>query len=79
MSEPVSDLSPVCQQSLRFWQAAQQGSRTGVIAALAYRQEEPDQGTIGVGDGMQLGVHAARGAADQTASLVAGTRISTVG
>ena len=70
-SEPVSVITPVGQQPLRLWQAAQQRRRAGVIADLACGHEEPDRTTIGIGDGVQLGVHAALGSTDQTAPLVA--------
>ena len=70
--EPVSVIATVGQQPLRLWQAAQQGRRTGVVADLAGGHEEADRAALGVGDGMQLGVHAALGSADQTAPLVAG-------
>ena len=45
--------------------------RAGVIADLACGHEKPDWTAIGIGNGMQLGVHAALRAADQTAPLVA--------
>ncbi|CAM8671106.1 hypothetical protein MCEREM30_00825 [Paracoccaceae bacterium] len=69
--EPVSVIAPVGQQPLRLWQAAQQGRRAGIVADLACGHEEADRAAIGLGDGMQIGVHAALGSADQTAPLVA--------
>jgi hypothetical protein len=71
--EPVSVIAPVSQQPVCLRQAAQQGDRTGVVANLACRHEEADRAAIGIGDGMQLGVHAALGSTDQTAPLVAGS------
>ena len=72
-SEPVGVISPVSEQPICLWQAAQQRRRAGVITDLACRHEEPDRATIGVGDGVQLGVHAALGSTDQTTPLVAGS------
>jgi hypothetical protein len=71
ISEPVSVITPVGQQPVRLWKAAQQGRRSGVVADLTCAHEEADRTPIGIGDGVQLGVHAALGPADQTASLVA--------
>ena len=67
----VGIIAPVGQQPLCLWQAAHQRRRAGVVADLACGHEEADRATIGIGDGMQLGVHAAFRAADQTATLVA--------
>jgi hypothetical protein len=69
--EPISVITAVGEQPLRLWQVAQQGRRTGIVADLPCGHEEADRAAIGIGDGMQLGVHAALRAADQTASLVA--------
>ena len=73
--EPVAltgSIASVGQQPLRLWQAAQQSRRTRVIADLACCHVEPDRAAIGVGDGVQLGVHTAFGATDQAASLIVG-------
>ena len=47
------------------------GATVNAVADLTGSHEEPDRAAIGIGDGMQLGVHAALGSADQTAPLVA--------
>ena len=59
--EPVCIIATICQQ----------GRRAGVVADLACSYEEADRAPIGIGYGMQLGVHATPCAADQTAPLVA--------
>ena len=64
--KPVGIIASVCQQPFRRGQTAQQGRRAGVVADLACGHEEADRAAIGIGDGMQLGVHAASRAADQT-------------
>jgi hypothetical protein len=71
ISEPVGIMAPVGQQPLRLWQTTQQGRRIRIVADLACGHEEADRAAIGIGDGMQLGVHAALCPADQTAVLVA--------
>src|SRR5690606_24191969 len=71
--EPVSVITAVGQQPVRLWQAAQQGRRAGVVTDLARGHEEADRASIGVGNGVQLGVHAAFRPADQTSPLVAGS------
>lgn len=70
ISEPVGIIAPVGQQPLCLWQTTQQGSCPGVIADLTCRHEDADRASIAVGDGLQLGVHAALGPADQAAPLV---------
>ena len=70
-SEPVSVIAPVGQQPVRRRQIVQEGSRSRVVADLAFGHEEPDRTAIGIGDGVQLRVHAALGSADQTAPLAA--------
>jgi len=62
--------SPAGQQPFRLWQTVQQGGSTGVVADLACSHEEPDRAAVGIGNGMQFGVHAALGSADQAAPLV---------
>ena len=57
--EPVGIIAPVGQQPLRGGQTAQQGYRAGVVADLACGHEKPDRAAIGIGDGVQLCVHAA--------------------
>lgn len=61
-SEPIGIVTPVRQQPVRFREAAQQRRRTGVVADWTGRQEEPDRPAVRIGDGVQLGVHAALGA-----------------
>ena len=61
------------EQPFCRWQAIQQGRRTGVVAHLACDHEEAERAALNICDGMQLGVHAALGATDQTSPLVART------
>lgn len=68
---PIGIVPTVGHQPFHLWQAAQEVRRAGVISDLICSREKPDQATIGIGDGMQLGVQAALCAADQTAPLVA--------
>ena len=65
-SEPVRIIAPAGRQPLRGWQAAQQGRRAGVVTDRTASDEEPDRAAIGIGHGMQFGVHATPGAPDQT-------------
>jgi hypothetical protein len=65
--EPVAltgSIAPVGKHPLCIWQAAQKGSGTGVVADLASRHEEADRATLGIGDGVQLRIHATLGSAD---------------
>lgn len=78
-SEPVGVIASISQQPLRLRQAAQQGRSAGIVADLACGHEEAERAPIGIGGGMQLGVHAALRSADQTAALVFGPPFSTAG
>ena len=79
IAEPVSIIAPVGKQPFGLRQAVQKGGRVSVIVDLACGHEEAERPALGVGDGMQLGVHAALRAADQTAPLVACTPFLTAG
>ena len=57
-SQPRSPSSP--------GQAVQQGRSTGVVADVACCHEEADRTPICMGHGLQLGVHAALGASNQS-------------
>ena len=77
-TEPVGVVSPVGNQPFDRRQGATQRSRADVVAHLASRDEEADWSPGAVRDGVQLGIHAALGSADQapappffTARLVA--------
>jgi hypothetical protein len=54
ISEPIGIIAPVSQQPFSFGQAAQQRCRTGVVAHLSRRHEEPDRAAFRIGDGVQL-------------------------
>src|SRR5690606_16508734 len=58
-SEPIGIIAPVSKQPPCLRQAAQQRRRAGVITDLAGGHEEPDRPPFGIGNGVQLGVHAA--------------------
>ena len=57
-------MAPVSRQRPCLRQAAQQRRRAGVTTDLASGHEEPDRPPFGIGNGVQLGVHAAFGAPD---------------
>ena len=63
--EPVGVVAAVAEQPLRLWQIVQQRCCAGVIADLSGGHEEAERPAVGIGDSMQLRVHAALGAADQ--------------
>lgn len=65
-AEPVGIIAVVGQQPLRFGKFVEQRRSTGIIADLPSGHEEADRATIRIAHGMQLGVHAAFCAADQT-------------
>jgi hypothetical protein len=52
---------PVGQQPFDLRQVAKEYGGTHVVTDLACSHEESDRAAIGIGDGMQLGVHAAVG------------------
>ena len=62
------------EQPLSLWHIVEQRCRTGVVADLARRHEEAQRAAVRIGDGMELGVHAAFGAADQAAEVPFFTR-----
>ena len=59
---------------LRLHLVVQQRGRTGVVADLTGGHEEAQGATVRVGDGMELGVHAAFRASDQAAEIPLFTR-----
>lgn len=58
-AQPIRRISPVPQEPVRGRKTAQQSPRPRIIADLTGRHEEPDLPPTRIGDGMQLGVHAA--------------------
>ena len=64
--EPVGIISTVCEHPLRLGQIIEQGGCASIIAALTSGYEETEWASIGIGEGMQLRVHAAFCAPDQT-------------
>ena len=70
ISEPVGIIAPVGQQPIGGWQAAEQGRSAGIVADLTCGHEEADRSSLCIGDGMQFGIHATFGSADQTTALV---------
>ncbi len=67
--EPVGVVAAVTEQPLRLGQVVEQGCRTGVVADLACGHEEAQGAAVIVGDGMELGVRAAFGAAYQATEI----------
>lgn len=64
ISEPVSIVAPVGQQAFRLRQAAEESGGPTVVTDLACGHDEADWSPIGIGEGVQLGVHAALGSTD---------------
>lgn len=52
-------------QPFRFGKLVQQSSGCGVVADLPCGHKEAEWAVVGVGDGVELGVHAALGTVDQ--------------
>ena len=65
ISEPIGIIAAIPEQPLNPRQAAQQGRRADVIADLSGGDEETERAPVAVADCVQLGVHAALGAANQ--------------
>ncbi len=63
--EPVCVVPAVVQHPPRLGEIVQQRCRTGVIADLASGHEEAERSSVGIGDGVKLGVHASFGAIDE--------------
>ena len=68
IAEPVRVISPIGKHPFGFRQAAYQGGSTCVITDLACGHEYPDRPPLGIGNSMQLGVHAALRPPDQSAA-----------
>ena len=69
LAKPVGVIAPVAEQPFRLGQLVQQGCRAGVVADLACGHEEAQRATVRIGNGMELGVHAAFGAAYQAPEI----------
>ena len=65
-SEPVGVVASASEQPCHVWQTAQQSSRADVITDLPSGDEQVQRPTLAVADGVQLGVHTALGATDQS-------------
>ena len=63
-SIPIGIIPPISQKPFCLWHVAQQGRSAGVIAHLACGHEELQRPSLGIGDGMELGVQAAFRALD---------------
>ncbi|GAB4275508.1 MAG: hypothetical protein Kow0013_29540 [Pararhodobacter sp.] len=68
VAEPIRIIPSVGEQPVRGRQADRQNRRTGAIADLAGRHEEPARADPGLGDGMRPGVHAAPGSANRAST-----------
>jgi hypothetical protein len=66
IAEPISVIAP---HPLSLGQFVKQGCSTSVIADLACGDEETERATIGVRDGVLLGVHAAFGGSNQSPAI----------
>ncbi len=65
ISEPIGIIAPIRQHPVCLWEAAQQSSGSAVVADWSGCDEQADRAALRIGNGMQLCVHAAFGAADQ--------------
>ena len=69
LPEPVRVIAAIAEQPLRLGQVVQQRCRARVVADLPGGHEEAQWAAVRVGDSMELGVHAAFGAADQAPEI----------
>ena len=65
-SEPVGVIAAISEQPVDFWEAAEQRPRADVVADLTNGDEQVERAPLAVADGVQFGVHAAFGSANQT-------------
>ena len=65
MPEPISIITPISQQEIRFGKRAEHSCSPGIIADLTCAEEEAQRLAIAIGQGMKLRVEAALRAADQ--------------
>ncbi len=69
VAEPLGVIAPVGPHPLCFRQVVEQSRRSGVVADLASCDEEAQRTSVGIGVGVQLGVHAALGPSDQAPEI----------
>ena len=67
-SEPVSVIAAITEQPFDVWQAVEQCPRADIIAHLPGGDEQVDRSSLAVADGVQFGVHAAFGPANQAST-----------
>lgn len=65
-SEPIGVIAAIPDQPVDFWEAAEQRPCAGVVANLAGRKEQVERTPLAVEGGVQIGIHAAFGPANQT-------------
>ena len=65
IAEPVGIIATISEQSLGFGKFIQQSGGADIIADLPCGHEETDRAGVRIGNGMELGVHAAFRASDQ--------------
>ncbi len=70
--EPVDVIAPVCDHPFGGGQTPQQGGGASVVADLACGHEELQRTSLGVRDGVQLGVQLTLRAPNQAPALVVG-------
>ena len=68
--KPFGAVAAVTEQPLRFEHVIEQRCRASVVAYLGRRHEEAQGAPVSIGDGMELGVHTAFGAANQAAETL---------
>ena len=67
-SEPVGVIATIPEQPVDIRQAAEQCPRADVVADLSGSDEQVERTALTIADGMQLGVQAAFGSADQAST-----------
>jgi hypothetical protein len=72
ISEPARIVAAVGKQPNCRWQAAQKSCRASIVAHLAGSHEEANRPSLSIGDGIQFGIHAAFGSADQQTPMIVG-------
>ena len=71
LSEPVGDISAVSKHPLRFWQFIEKGCRARVVGDPTGSYEVAEWPAIGIGQRVQLCIHASFGASDHSHRRVA--------
>ena len=67
-SEPIGIIAAIPRQPVHIWYATEQSPSTDVIADLSGGDKEVQRPSFAITDGVQLGIHAAFGSANQAAT-----------